>query len=177
MSELLIVIMLIASLLVSAYYLLLLHDTISSKNAPVIMSPPVALEYISKALDIKKGDIVADLGCGNAEILLYLHGNFPEAKYLGYENGFIPFLKSYMNCIGKKNIKIIFKDINKIKLLNANKVYLYLSPELIKKVVPSIKKNTTIVSLSYEVKSIKPTKVINLKHPSILAKRIYIYKK
>ena len=177
MSELLIVIMLIASLLVSVYYLLLLHDTISSKNAPAIMSPPVALEYISRALDVKQGDIVADLGCGNAEILLYLHGNFPEAKYLGYENGLIPFLKSYLNCIGKKNIKIIFKDIKKIKLLNANKIYLYLSPELMEKVAPLIKKNTTIVSLSYELKVIKPTKIVNLKHSSSLAKKIYIYKK
>jgi predicted RNA methylase len=122
---------------------------------------------------LKQGELVVDLGCGNAKSLIIAAKKF-GAKGVGVEISPYCYLKSKWNVFvsgESMNIKIIFGDFKKAEkyLEKADVVYLYLLNKVLKSIEPwffdHVKKDARVISLSFSFVQNNPLqtcKTINL---------------
>lgn len=71
----------------------------------------------------------ADFGSGFGGVLFDLAPNFPNATFVGYELGIIPFLFSKVRSMTFSNVKIHFKSFWKPDWRSFNYIYAFLSPQ------------------------------------------------
>jgi len=70
-------------ILLSVLILLLIWMwSVAKAKVPFVSVPLSTLKDIEKALDLKEGSIVYDLGCGDGRVLFYLYKNNPKLKYI-----------------------------------------------------------------------------------------------
>ena len=173
-------------ILLSVLILLLIWMwSVAKAKVPFVSVPLSTLKDIEKALDLKEGSIVYDLGCGDGRVLFYLYKNNPKLKYIGIENSFFPYmLASFRNWfhkkINKSDITIIKKDFFDVDLSNATHIFTYLYPNVMDDLVPKLDKEllsgTRLVSASFHFTSKREIREIDLKRGKYqLAKKIYIY--
>lgn len=106
---------------------------------------------------LSKNDIVYELGSGDGEFILMAGKNFNVKKAVGiridYSRDFISKIRALI--LGCKNVKFVRKYFKKVKVSDATAVYFYLVPEVIKRILPKLKKElkpgTRIISYRYEV--------------------------
>lgn len=115
---------------------------------------------ICKLADIKKEDIIYDLGCGDGEVLIAIAKM--GASGVGVEIDPMRFLiaKIRVNFLGFGNkIKIKKKNFFKEDLSQASVIIVYLVPKALNQLVPKfrkeLKKGTRIVSYRYEIEGLK----------------------
>ncbi len=153
-------------------------------GAPTVYAKSEAMIDAFNLARVKKGELVIDLGCGNAKSLLIAAKRF-GAKGVGAEISPFCYLKSRLNVFlaGEgNNIKILFGDFSKAEkyLSQADVIYLYLLEKVLADIEPwlfkGISPKTRIVSLSFKFTLKKPLAV---KQTSNLGKKtkIYLYKK
>lgn len=140
-------------------------------GAPTVYSSKKAIFDALKLSDLKKGETIIDLGCGNARSLIIAAQEF-GAKGIGFEYSLFYYLiarwRVYLSG-NNKNIKIFFGNFKKAEkyLENADVVYLYLLNSVLKKIeiwlFKSVGKKTKIVSLAFYFPNHKPKKVIDTK--------------
>lgn len=164
--------------------------------------PKEILPTIIKALAIKKGSLVYDLGCGDGRVLVAAAKVQPQAQYLGIEKSFLPYFLARFNIwrrpqakinlvpstgildpagrisltpihprsklrgiLGRCGINIFRQDFFKIDLSPATRVFLYLFPEQMVKLLPKLeaelKPGTRVVSCDFVFPNKKPLRVIN----------------
>ncbi len=112
---------------------------------------------------IKKSDVIYDLGCGDAELLI--QAGKIGAKGVGIEieisRALIAKLRVIKNNL-KKQIKIKRKNFFRENISSASVVIVYLVPKTLERLVPKFKKElkrgTRIVSYKYEINGLKPSK-------------------
>lgn len=106
---------------------------------------------------IKKSDSVVELGSGDGEFVLVAAAEFSAKKSVGVE---IEHTRYWISKIKKqisknKNAVFIRSDFKKVNISEYDVVYFYLVPNVIKRIMPKLKKElrpgTRIVSLRYEV--------------------------
>jgi predicted RNA methylase len=145
-------------------------------GAPTIYAKQKAIILAYEAVKLQKGQMVADLGCGNARGLIIASKQF-GAKGIGIEISPFYYLLAKINvCLSgqSKNIKIIFGDLRKNEsiLKNADVIYIYLfdkiTDEIEDWIFKSIKTNAKVISLAFPLKNHEST-TIESKPP------IYIY--
>lgn len=116
------------------------------------------LEYAS----LKKSDVVYDLGCGDGRLVIASARKCRKA--LGIEIDPLRFLISLfkVKLLGIKNAKIIFGDLFKQNLNDADVVLLFLhrriDDRLQKKFIQELKKGTRVVSHYWIFHGWKPVK-------------------
>jgi SAM-dependent methyltransferase len=152
---------------------------------PFIRVPVGVLGDIEKALDLKEGSVVYDLGCGDGLILFYLAKRNPNIKYVGIENSPFPaliarFMSFWHRKINNVNVEILKKDFFDVNLSEATHIVTYLFPNVMDDVLPKLdvelKKGTRLVSASFHFTSKREISVVELKRKKYqLAHRIYIY--
>lgn len=139
---------------------------ISILGSPIVYANEKAIIDSFELANLKKGQTLVDLGCGNAKSLIIAAKKF-GAKGIGVDLSLYCFLKSKLNVAlagESKNIKIIWGDFKKAEpfLRKADLVYVYLLNSALKKMelwlFKSIGKNTNIVSLSFIFPTKKPYK-------------------
>lgn len=132
--------------------------------------PKDTIRKILKLAQVKKNDIVYDLGSGDGRILIIAAKEF-HVKAVGVEKNRLMVLLS--RWIIKRNdlqnkIKVIHNDIFKENLKNANVILMYLSNKLTQKLKPKfekeLKKGTRIVSASHPIVGWKEAKKIRTGH-------------
>jgi len=113
---------------------------------------------------LKRGELLIDLGCGNAKTLIMGAEKY-GARGIGVENSLYCYLKSRLNVLlaGQNHkIKIIFGDFKKIErdLVKADVVYLYLLNKTLANIedwfFSKISNNTRVVVLCFEFPKHKP---------------------
>ncbi|MEI6499310.1 MAG: hypothetical protein WCO23_05075 [bacterium] len=146
-------------------------------GAPSIYSSGTAMSDAMKLAGVKKGQLVVDLGCGNAKSLIIAASQF-GAKGIGVEKSPLCYLQANLNVLmsrQQRNIKILFGDFSVAEkyLRKADVVYLYLLPTLLTKIEKwlfnTIADKTKVVSLSFEFptqKSINSIETKNLGYPA-----------
>lgn len=153
-------------------------------GAPTVYAKRKAVIDALKFSGLKKGELIVDLGCGNAGVLIIAAKEF-GARGVGVEISPWCYLKAWWNVlingqIGK--INIIYGDFRKAEkyLKKADVIYLYLLNETLKKLEPwffkSIGRKTRTVSLAFRFPNKKPIKTVNtfnLRKDTL----IYYYKK
>lgn len=138
---------------------------------PDVVFVPTPQEVVDRMLElaeVKKDDLVYDLGCGDGRIVVTAAKKY-GAKAVGYDID--PQRVKEANENVRKNdvedrVEIKQEDIFKLDLSDADVVTLYLLPALNVRLIPQLEKlkpGSRIVSHSFDMKGVKPKKVEKVK--------------
>ncbi len=146
-------------------------DDDKGDRTPDVVFVPTPQEVVDKMLEmaqVKKGDVLYDLGCGDGRIVVTAAKKF-QAKSTGFDIDPQRVKESVENV--KKNhvedLATIKKaDIFTLDLSDVNVVTLYLLPDLNVKLMPQLEKlkpGSRIVSHDFDMKGAKPKEVVHMK--------------
>lgn len=146
-------------------------------------APFVPLEYevgqgMLKAAKPRKGETIYDLGCGDGRQLIMAALAYP-VRCIGVDISWAPLLKGWLLIWLlrlHRNVTLRWKRLENQPLTDANIVFLYLFPSLLRKLRPKLETElppgTRILSARYPIPDWPPTKTITThKHP------IYLYQR
>jgi len=132
-------------------------------------------EYIQKALEIaqlKKGELLYDLGCGNGEALIAAEKMGAQA--VGYEISPFYYWLSKIRTCRNQNISVKFQDIKKTDLSSVDVIYVYLLPKFLEKLAPKfkneLKKGARLISLDFEIEGLEGEEI------KFGKKKFYLYR-
>jgi len=152
-------------------------------RAPFVEIPKDILADIVKALDVKPGSVVYDLGSGDGRVLEACYQRQLDAMYVGIDKAIVPHVIArwrLRKILGSK-VKLLHKNFFKQDLSDATHIYLYLFPGLLKSLLPKfmseLKPGARIVSVDFEFpKEYPPNQVIDLNRPEgKRGRKIFIY--
>jgi len=145
-------------------------QTKKPSRKPDVVFVPTPQEVVDKMLemaDVKKDDLVYDLGCGDGRIVVTAAKKF-GCRAVGYDISRKRVKESLKN-VEKNNVadlvSIEQKDIFTLDLSKANVITIYLLPSLNVKLIPQLEKlkpGSRIVSHDFDMKGVKPDKVIKV---------------
>ncbi len=149
-------------------------------DAPFVPVPFVAEDEIIKNLKLESGNVLYDLGCGDARILLKAVKEYPEIKAVGVEMALFPYFLAKLNTRKYKNIEIRRENIFTTDISDATHFFLYLFPGVPDKLLSRIKEkcqnNTRIVSCEFNSLIYKPAEVISIPDTGQKrGKKLFIY--
>jgi len=154
--------------------------------APFVATPLPVVKQMLVLSEIKPGEIIYDLGCGDGRVVIMAAQEF-GARAIGVEmrEDLVKQALSKVSELGLEGqVKILQSDIFKVELTQADVVTLYLTTSANDKVKPKLeselKPGTRVVSHDYEILGWRPTRIDNfcenprLGYPS---HTIYVYKR
>ena len=155
-------------LLVTLYLFLLgafITGTLSGlRGVPWLPTRKGEMQRFLKIANIKKGEKVYDLGCGDGRVVFAVAEQGGDVT--GLEISILPFLIATAGRAFQKNkrrIKILCRDMWKADLQDADTVYFYLLPKfyprLKEKLERELKKGAKVVVHSWPVEGWKPVVV------------------
>lgn len=116
---------------------------------------------------VTQDDLLYDLGCGDGRIVVTAAAKY-GCKAVGYDIARKRIKESLAN-VEKQNVghlvRIEQRDIFTLDLSKANVITLYLLPDLNVKLIPQLEKlkpGSRIVSHDFDMKGIKPDKVVEV---------------
>jgi precorrin-6B methylase 2 len=140
------------------------------ERTPDVVYVPTPNDVVAKMLDtagVKKDDVVYDLGCGDARILVTAAKKY-GCRGIGYEihPGRFQLAKDNVKKNGVEDLVEIRKqDIFEADLSKATVITLYLLPELNLRLVPqmeTMKPGSRIVSHEYGMEGITPDMTVSI---------------
>jgi precorrin-6B methylase 2 len=148
-------------------------EATKQKKEPDVIFVPTPQQVVDKMLalaQVKKGETVYDLGCGDGRIVVTAAKQF-GAKGKGFDIDPKRIAESQENV--KKNgvqdsVEIVEADIFELDLKEADVITLYLLPSLNVKLIPQLDKlrpGVRIVSHSFDMKGVTPDKVETVQGP------------
>jgi ribosomal protein L11 methylase PrmA len=129
-----------------------------------VPTPQTAVDKMLEMAEVKKGDVVYDLGCGDGRIVVTAAKKY-GVKAIGFDVDPDRIRESMENVKSNKVenlVSIEEKDIFTVDLSKADVVTLYLLPSLNVKLIPQLEKmkpGCRIVSHSFDMAGIKPDDV------------------
>jgi len=166
--------LLILSGLIVLFFLLWSIITLFFTRVPWAPTPKDVIELIFQELDIKPGQKIYDLGCGDARVLI--EANKYGADCVGYELSLWVYARAKFKIwLKNSKTKIYRKNFFKQDLSSADIIFCFLlskvMPKVQKKLKSNLKQNTTIVTYAFSLPNYKPYKILDTK-PS----KTYFYK-
>lgn len=187
MSSILLLILLTAELIIflaiGAVLLFMIWHQFLTRKAPYISIPKEILPQIAEILDIKKGDMVFDLGSGDGRVIFHLYEKEPEATYIGVDISPWPYFVSKTKRnrdYRDSNIQFLRQDILTTDIDNATHIFTYLLPELMDKILPKLEadlqKGAKLVSCDFKFSQKEPAETIDLKRENEeFGKKLFLY--
>lgn len=145
------------------------------RAAPWVPAWSDDIQRILKLAEIKKGQKVYELGCGDGRILQAFEKAGAEA--VGFELAFAMVLWSKIRMFlgNNKNAKVRFRDFWNISLADADIVYFYLMPHIYPKLETKLRKElkpgTKIIVYAFPFPEWKPEKIDTAENKP----KIYLY--
>ena len=146
-------------------------NEVKQTRTPDVVFVPTPQEVVDKMLelaDVKRDDLVYDLGCGDGRIVVTAAKTY-GCRAVGYDIDPKRVQESLENVAENKVehlVKVEQQDLFKLDLSQANVVTLYLLPSLNVKLIPQLEKlqpGSRIVSHSFDMKGVNPDKVVKFK--------------
>jgi SAM-dependent methyltransferase len=107
-------------------------------DVPFVPTPKRLLPIIANALEIRAGDVVYDLGCGDGRLLFYCAHHFPNARFVGIERN--PILTTYAkikrHILGVENLTFRRANVFATDFSDATRAYTFLLTPLMNKLFP-----------------------------------------
>jgi len=137
-----------------------------------VPTPQIVVDKMLDLAEIKKGDVHYDLGCGDGRIVVTAAKKF-KVKAYGFDID--PQRIADSNKRVKENnvenlVTITKADIFQLDLSKADVITLYLLPSLNVKLIPQLMKckpGTRIVSHDFDMRGVRPRKVIQMEGHTI----------
>lgn len=114
------------------------------KGAPYVPTANKEIDSILKEADLKTNDIFLELGCGDGRVVRRAVQRY-HVQGIGVDvNPLLLYQGKIMSKINKLDGNIIFKKENMLQsnFGEADTIYLFLLPDLIKKILPKLEKGT-----------------------------------
>ncbi len=152
--------------LVCFFYLLFMTYGIIAIEVPFVPVPRRVVEAIKKAMPLKEGDVLYDLGSGDGRVIAALAQSYPGAHTIGVERGPLPYLLTRLRFFFHPlpNAKTLFRNFSSVSLNDATHVYLYLFPKVVQNLLPKfereLKPGTRVVSCDFPFKTKEPVEQI-----------------
>jgi len=153
------------------------------ERKPDVIFVPTPQEVVDKMLElaeVKKGEVVYDLGCGDGRIVVTAAKKF-GAKGTGYDID-PQRIKESQESVKKANVgdlvTIKQEDIFTLDLSGANVITLYLLPSLNVKLIPQLEKlkpGSRIVSHAFDMKGVKPKKTVEVPCSDGVTRTVYLW--
>ncbi|MBT3690428.1 SAM-dependent methyltransferase [bacterium] len=122
--------------------------------------------------DIQPGDNVYDLGCGDGRFLVASKNRYPKCNVYGIELSLLPYIISKLRVKGK----VIFGNLFKQDLSNADVVFVFLMkriyPKLKDKLEKELKQGTRVIVSTWGIDGWEVEKKISSKNNVV----VYLYK-
>ncbi len=142
----------------------------ASKKTPDVIYVPTPQPVVDRMLEmgeVKKGDIVYDLGCGDGRIVVTAARKYGvKAIGVDIDPQRVKEARENVRTNGVADLVTIKEaDIFELDFSEATVVMLYLLPELNVKLMPKLAKlkpGTRIVSNDFDMKGAKPKQVVNM---------------
>ena len=158
----------LATFALVAVCLLSVRGVTAKDKSPDVVYVPTPHDIVAKMLEVAgvtKDDVVYDLGCGDGRIVVTAAKKF-GCRGVGFEIS--PEMVKASNANVKRAkvenlVTIKQEDVFKQDLSKASVITLYLLPSLNLRLVPQLEKmkpGSRIVSHAYDIKGIKPDRVI-----------------
>lgn len=179
------IIQLVLSILILLFVAILILGLFTSfavailAGSPFVPTPIKAVEEILKKAEIKKGDILYDIGAGDGRFLHYAEKLY-EAKATGFEiDPFVFLLAKFKKLFFGWKGEIIRGNFINHSLKNADIIICYMLPKSLKKYQKKfdadLRKGCKVISYSFHIGSWKPYKTIQPNKKTGI-KKIFIYK-
>lgn len=140
-----------------AVLVLILIPTIKAlvKGAPFVPTPIVRVKKMLEAANIKPGEKVYDIGCGDGR-MVYLAARDHGASAVGFElSPLVYAIARIRKFFWKSKAKILFRDFNFCNLGDADVIVCYLLPETLAglqtKLKKELKKGARVVSYAFKI--------------------------
>lgn len=149
-------------------------------GAPFVPTPMARVKKMVALAKIKPGQRVYDIGCGDGRFV-YIAANEYLAKATGIELSPIVYLLAILRKLfWRSKAKILLADFKMCNLSDADVIFCYLLPDVLKKIQPALDKQlkpgTKIFSYAFEI----PTwELIHQEErdPKINLAPVYVYEK
>ncbi|MBN2585231.1 class I SAM-dependent methyltransferase [Patescibacteria group bacterium] len=173
---LIILILLVIGLVLEVFWFVSVLQSIAG-GAPFISLSRKRAREAWAAVGLQPGEVIYELGCGDARHLVYACRQYLVAG-VGIDISWWPLMWAWLR-IGlsgmRRRVRLIWRNIHKVNLSNADVVYLYLgqklSDSLREKFRQELKPGSRIISVQFPLTDWQPTNVIgDAQHPT------YIYR-
>jgi len=141
-----------------------------ASRKPDVIYVPTPQEVVDKMLElaeVKKDDLVYDLGCGDGRIVVTAARKY-GCRGVGYDIN-PKRIKESLENVQKNNVgnlvRIEQEDIFTLDLSEANVITLYLLPSLNVKLIPQLEKlkpGSRIVSHDFDMRGVTPDKIVKI---------------
>ena len=110
-----------------------------------------------------KGGLIVHLGCGDGRILRKVYKQY-GVKAIGYEMNPLAYVKARILSLGLKSIRIRLRNFWKVNLSNADMIFCYLYPdvmrELSKKLRKELRPGAVVVSFNFALPDWQSARVL-----------------
>jgi SAM-dependent methyltransferase len=132
-------------------------------GAPFLSTPKAVFSKMFELADIKPGEVVYDLGCGDGRFVFEAEAR--GAKAIGIEISFFVYLLArFKKRILKKQGTILWGNLFKLNLRDADVVFCYLLPKAMKKInnkfQAELKKGCRIICHDFPLPGWRPEKTL-----------------
>jgi len=142
-------------------------------DVPYVPTPPEVVETMLKLGDVKKGDVVYDLGCGDGRIVIMAAQKF-DARGTGVDLNPERIKEAEENARKagvSDRVRFIEKNLFDVDIHDATVVTLYLLPDVNLKLRPKLlrelKVGTRILSHQFDMVDWKPDKKVEVSWRSV----------
>jgi SAM-dependent methyltransferase len=157
-------------------------DVESKKIVPYVPTPQEVVDKMLELAEVKKGDVVYDLGSGDGRIVVTAAKKY-GVKAIGFEIDPERIRESHEN-IRKAGVghlvEIRLQDIRTVDLSPASVLTMYLLPEVNLMLRPNIwsqmKAGSRVVSHDFDMGDWKPLKTVELKDSSTWGHTLYLWR-
>ncbi|MBI2634641.1 class I SAM-dependent methyltransferase [Candidatus Peregrinibacteria bacterium] len=145
-------------------------------GGPFVPTPMDAVHKVLKEAGIKKGQKIYDIGAGDGRFLHFAEKDY-GAISTGFEvDPFVFLIAKIRQIFWKWKGKIIFGSFFKQNFSKADIIFCYMLPRTMKKfhktIMAGLKKKTKIVSYTFQIPDLKPSRIIPKKGK---ISKIFIY--
>ncbi len=132
-------------------------------GVPYVPTPKKVVDKMVEIAELKKGEVVFDLGCGDGRFL-FAAEKVTETGGVGYELAPLPYLVARIGrWLNGAKTELHLKSLFRADLSRANVLMCYLMPHMLKKLSKKIltecQEGTRIVSHGFKIEGLKPVKV------------------
>jgi SAM-dependent methyltransferase len=125
-----------------------------SQGAFFVSTSKKRISAVLNAVPMTSNQILIDLGCGDGRVLRMANKKF-GIKGIGYELNPLAFLKAKIMCMFIKNIRLKYSNFYKEDISNADIVFCYLFPDVMKpvgeKLKAELKEGAYIISCNFKI--------------------------